>query len=287
MKIPHTPPSFRLLRQTSLAMAAFVAMAAPARAQIVVTSFENPPFASGAVANGVSGWLSSTGASAIANNSVVNTLAYEGSQSLRVSNSVGGTAFFTSGFFRDNGDYVYNSGADSASLYFTTNATTSFAANASITNFNIAYASSATTAAADIYRIAFTFRYGAESGDPISLFVSNTGSTNALTGSTTLNFSPSVIDMGTGWNEFSLTLDHDTNTALVSLNGTSIGSLSLGAGFDADSHIAGFRFTSVVSAGTTGTVYYDYITVVPEPSSALLGLTAAGLLGFRRRVRNR
>lgn len=282
------PRTFLPLRRTLLATTFLGTLAVSSHAQMVVTSFENPPFVSGtAVSNtsgGITGWSSST-TNANGQNSPLSGYAYEGTQALRVNNNA--TAYFTQGYYTTVGtpDYIYNLGADSASFHFSANNTLTFSGSATIATFNVIYSDTASTVAADNYRIGVSLRYGETASDPLTLLFFNTGSTNALVNSTTvLSLAPADIDLGANaWNEISFTLNHLTSQVDVGFNGDSLGSVDLNAtNFNADSHISGFRFQSSNSAAG-GTMYYDYVTVVPEPTTALLALGGLGFVVLRRK----
>jgi hypothetical protein len=286
MKI--TPPRNRSLCFAFAATICAGALFATAQAQTLVTSFENPPFAVGTAVGGVGNWVGSTGPSANLYSSPVTTVAYNGTQSFRLANIAGGTAFFGYTYYDATGDFIYNSLADTASFHFSLNGTSSFAVDATFARFDVIYSSSASDVAANNHRIGILIRYGEVATDPYEIQFFNAGSTNALAQSVTLSIDQSFLNLGADWNNFALTLDHTTGQAVTSINGHVLTGVNLSpTNFDENSHISGFRFTAVTTAGASGSTYYDYITVVPEPSTALLGLSAAALLGFRRRLGNR
>ncbi|AHF94425.1 hypothetical protein OPIT5_15565 [Opitutaceae bacterium TAV5] len=116
----------------------------------------------------------------------------------------------------------------------------------------------------------------------------------APNGTVTLNSpaaSTQVAYTVTDWNTFRLYFDETTNTASVSLNGTSIVSVATGDADATNWQVGKIRLQAGAAASTNTRAYFDDITVVntaaiPEPSTyaAVAGIGALALaLWWRRR----
>ncbi len=273
-RISKTLSSAPFLRRNLLAAAGLCAMATSVQAQTLITGFENPPFANNTVLSGFGGWAGSTGVNATTNLAATTAQAFEGTQSLRAINGSGTYYFATS-------PNLYSHSATSMSLYLMNPAST-FVAGANIARFEIYYHDALDTTPANNSRVVMTLQYGVNLGDAYQVRFTDNGvastTTRDLLGSASLNLA--------NWTEVNISLDLSgaTETISVTVGGFAVDlPVNLAAAANDNSRLSYLRLGT--NTGGTGTTYYDYVTVIPEPSMVLLTACGLGLLAIRRKKR--